>query len=104
MQILGSVELQKTLQSGSKHSVLDIGHKDLEMVLGGVDVVFRFFEIWGYRRDELWASGVEELLKDGKGVETAALHALELVAVFLAEGGVDSVIKTGGAEGNADGY
>lgn len=73
------------------------------MVLGRIDVVLWLIEIWGNRGDKFRASRVEELLEDGEGIKTTALHTLELVAVFLAEGCVDGVVETSRAEGDADG-
>lgn len=73
------------------------------MVLCRVDVVLRLVKIWGDRGDEFRTSGVEELLKDGKGVKAAALHALKLIPVFLTKGSMNSVVEASRAEGNAYG-
>ena len=72
-------------------------------MLDGVDVGLGLVEVGRNGGDELGAGGAEELLVDGEGLGAAALELEELVAVFLAEGGVDGVIQTGGLEGNADG-
>ena len=102
VEIHRGVQLEVALEHGRKDGVLDVVHEDFEVVLAGVDVVLGVVEVGGVRGDELGARGHEELLKDGEGLRPAALHLGELVAVLLAEGGVDGVVKTHGAERHAD--
>lgn len=73
------------------------------MVGGWLDVCSWVVEVWWDGTDELGTGGKEEFLEDWEGLGAAALHAEELVTVFLTEGGVDCVVKTGRAEGDADG-
>lgn len=67
-----------------------------------VDVDGWVVEVGGSRADELGACRAEELLEQRQGLGSTALEAVELLAVLLTEGSVNSVVKTGGVEGNAD--
>lgn len=60
-------------------------------------------EVGWCRGDETWARGAEELLEDWERLWTTTLELQKLVTILLTEGGVDSVIKAGGMEGNANG-
>ena len=103
LQIHRGVQLQIALDGRGPHVGLDFLHEDGEVVLDGVDVDFRVIEVRRRGRDELGAGAAEELLEDGERVRPTALHPVELLAVFLAHGGVDGVVETGGVEGDADG-
>lgn len=58
----------------------------------GVDVAFGLVKVGGNRGYELGAGDLEELLEDGEGLGAAALELEELLAVLLAQGGVNGVI------------
>lgn len=73
------------------------------MVLDRVDVNLWVVEVGGCGADELGARGAEQLLEQGQRLGAAALQLVELLAILLAEGGVDGVVEPGGLEGNADG-
>ncbi len=72
-------------------------------MVDGVDVERGGGEVRGRGGDELGAGGAEEFLEEGEGFGPAALEAGELVAVLVAQGGVDGVVELGGVEGDADG-
>lgn len=102
LQVHCGVKPQVRLHGWAPHISLDLVHEDLEVVLNGVHV-----ELWGIevrRRwgDELGARRAEELLVDWEGLLAAALELEELVAVLLAQGGVDGVIQSGWVESNTD--
>jgi hypothetical protein len=99
----GGVELEVRAHGRREHVVLDLLHEDRQVVLDRVDVEGWVVEVRRRRGDELGAGGAEELLEDGQGLGAAALHAGELVAVLLAQGGVDGVVEARGVEGHADG-
>ena len=73
------------------------------MVIDWVDVQFRVIKVGRSGRDELGASGPEKFLKQGQRVWATTLQTCELVAVFVAQGGVNGVVEFGRVEGNADG-
>ena len=103
LQVHGGVELQVGADGGVEQGVLDLIHEDGGVVVDGVDVVGRVVEVRRSGADELGAGGAEQLLEDGQGLGAATLHAVELLAVLLADGGVDGVIQTGGVESDANG-
>ena len=69
----------------------------------GVDIYRRVIEIGRGRGDKFRAGGAEEFFEEGERFGPAALEFHELVAVFFAQGRVDSIVKLGRVEGNADG-
>ena len=73
------------------------------MVLNGVDVDLWVIKVGRCGADELGARGAEQLLEQRKGLGSTALQLVELLAVLLAESGVDGVVEPCGLEGNADG-
>jgi len=103
LKVHGGVQLEVRLDGGAPHVGLDFVHEDGQVVLDRVDVGLGLVKVGGHGRDELRAGGAEELLEEGEGVGAALLQLEKLVAVLLAEGGVDGVVETGGVEGNADG-
>lgn len=72
-------------------------------MVNGVDIDGRVIEVGGSRADELGAGRAEKLLEDGKSLRASTLHAVELLAVLLANSGVDGVVQTGGVESDTDG-
>lgn len=103
LQIHRSVQLQVRTDSRVVQRVLDLIHEDSCVVIDGVDVDGGVVEVGRSGADELGASGTEELLKQREGLGATVLETVELLAVLLAESGVNSVVETGGVEGNADG-
>ena len=103
LQVHGGVEFEVGFDGGVPHGVLDLLHEDGEVVVDGVDVEVRVFEVGRGRADEFGAGGAEEVFEQGQGVGPAALEPVELVAVFVAQGGVDGVVEPGRAEADADG-
>ena len=73
------------------------------MVLDGIDIQRRIIEVGRRGGDELGAGAAEEFLEEREGLGSAALEPGQLVAVFLAQGGVDGVVELGGVEGDAEG-
>ena len=73
------------------------------MVLRRVDIAPRVVEIRRVGGDEFRAGGQEEFFKNGEGLGAPTLHASELIAILLAKGGMDGIVKTDGAKGNTDG-
>ena len=102
VDVHSGVELEIALEDRRGDGVLDVVHEHLQVMLRGIHVVLWVVEIRGDRGDEFGAGGEEEFLEDREGFGTAALHPGELIAVFLAEGSVDSVIETDRAEGYTD--
>jgi hypothetical protein len=72
-------------------------------MLRRVNVVLGIVEIRGDRGDKLGTGRKEKFLENGKGFRAATLHTRELVTVFLAECGMDGIIKTDGAKGDTNG-
>ena len=72
-------------------------------MVDGVDVDGRVVKVRRGGADELGAGGAEEFLEQGEGLGAAVLETGELVAVLLAEGGVDGVVEASGVQGDADG-
>ena len=103
LEVHGGVELEVGADRGVEKSVLDLIHKDGGVVIDGVDVGGRVFEVGRSGGDELGAGGAEQLLEDGEGLGATLLHAQELLTVLLADGGVDGVVQTGGMESDTDG-
>ncbi|KAJ8104962.1 hypothetical protein OPT61_g10469 [Boeremia exigua] len=103
LQVHGGVELEVALDGGRHHVVLDVIHEDPEVVLDGVDVDLWVVKVGRCGADELGAGGAEQLLEQGQRLGAAALQLVELLAILLAQGGVDGVVEPGGLEGDADG-
>lgn len=103
LQVHGGVEFEVGFEGGGGHGGADVGHEDGQVVLDRVHVHGRVVEVGRGRGDEFGAGGAEVFLEEGEGVRAAALEPGELVAVFVAEGGVDGVVELGGVEGDADG-
>lgn len=103
LEIHSCVKLEVRTDHRAPHVVLDLLHKDGQVVLNGVGVDLRVVKVRRSGRDESGASLAEEILKDGERLGAAELHASELLTVLLTEGGVDRVIEAGGVEGDANG-
>lgn len=103
LQVHGGVKLQVGADSGVEQSVLDLIHEDGGVVVDRVDVDGGVVEVGRGRADELGASGAEELLEDRQSLGATLLHAVELLTVLLADGGVDGVIQASGVESDTDG-
>lgn len=102
LEIHGSVELEVALDGGRHHVVLDLIHKDAEVMLHRVNVDLWVVEVRGSGADELGAGSAEELLEKRQGIGAATLQPVELLAILLPQGGVDRVVQAGGVEGYAD--
>jgi hypothetical protein len=103
LKIHGGVQLEVTLDGRRHHVVLDLVHKDAEVVLHRVNVDLWVVEVGWCGANEFGAGGAEELLKQGKSIGSTALEPVELLAVLLPQGSVDGVVEPGGVEGHADG-
>lgn len=103
LEVHGGVQLQVRADGGVEQGVLDLVHENGGVVVDGVDVDGRVVKVRRSGTDELGAGGAEEFLEQGKGLRAAVLETGELVAVLLAEGGVDGVVEAGGVQGNANG-
>ena len=102
-QIHGGVEFEIRLDGRREHVGAHLGHEDAQVVFHRVDVDGRVVEVGRGGGDELRAGRAEEFFEEGEGFGPAPLESDELVAVFLAEGGVDDVVELGRVEGDADG-
>ena len=103
LEVHGRVELEVRLDGRVEDGVAHLVHENGRVVVQRVDVQRGVVKVRRRGADELGAGGAEEFLEDGEGFGAAALHTDELLAVLLAEGGVDGVVQTGGVEGHADG-
>lgn len=102
LQVHGRVKLKVALDGGRHHGVLDLIHKDADVVFDGVNVDFRVIEIRRSRVDELGAGRAEELLEEGQVLRSTTLQSVELLSVLLAKRGVDGIVQTSRVEGHAD--
>lgn len=103
LQVHGGVELEVRLDGRVEEGVLHLVHENGGVVVNRVDVHGRVVEVRRSGGDELGASRSEELLEERQGLRTAALEAVELLAILLAQGRVDGVIQASRVEGNTDG-
>ena len=103
LQVHGGVQLQVTLDGGRHHVVLDLVHEDAEVVLDRVDVDLWVVKVGRCGADKLGASSTEQLFEQRQGLGSTALQLVKLLAILLAESGVDGVVEPCGLEGNADG-
>ena len=103
VQIHGRVQFQVRLDGRGEHRVLHLGHEDRGMVVHRVDVERRVVEIWWRGRDEFRACASEELFEQGEAFRPAPLETSELLAILLAEGGMDGIVEFGWRESDADG-
>lgn len=103
LQIHGRVELQIRPDGGAEHGIPHLGHENGGMVIDGIHIHSRMIEIRRGRGDEFRARAAEQLLEQAQTLGPAALQSHELVAVLLAEGGVDGIVELHGVEGDADG-
>ena len=97
------VELEVGLDGRVEEGVFHLVHEDGGLVVDGVDVEGGVVEVGRGGRDEFRTGGAEELFEQRQRVGPAALEARELLAVFLAQRGVDCVVEARGVEGGADG-
>jgi hypothetical protein len=103
LHVHGGVESQVRLDSWAEHVGLDLIHEDGKVVLERVNVELWVLKVWWGWGDELGARAAEKLLEDWKRLWATTLELQELVAVLLAESGVDGVVESGWVEGNAHG-
>lgn len=103
LQVHGRVQAQVRLDGRAPHVGLDLVHEDRQVVVLGVDVGLWVVEVWGHGGDEVGAGVLEQLLKDGQRLGSAALQLEQLVTILLAEGRVNGVVQSSGLEGDANG-
>jgi hypothetical protein len=98
------VQLEVAADSRAPHVVLDLIHKDGQVVLDGVHVDVGIVKVRRCGRDEAGAGLAEEIFKDGQRLGATELHASKLLTVLVAESRVDRVVETCGVESDADGH